>query len=66
MVRSQFPYFKEQIERAADNGNLRKCTEKMKLLPDSFESRFCDFAKEEDWILASIHPLLVNKTQLKH
>jgi len=31
---SSSPYLKEQIECAADNDNLRKCTEKVKLLQD--------------------------------
>jgi len=45
----------EQIECAAVNGNLRKCTIKIKLLQDSFENRFCDFAKEGDFVLAFIN-----------
>jgi len=44
---SQPPYSKEQIECAVDNGNSRKRTIKIKLLQDSFENRFCDFAKED-------------------
>jgi len=35
---------------------IRKCTLKIKLLQDSLENRFCDFAKEEDCILAFMNP----------
>jgi len=44
------PCLKEQIDYAADIGNVRKCSIKIKLLRDSFENRFCNFAKEEDCI----------------
>jgi len=40
-----FPHLKEQIEGAVHNGNLRKCTTKIKSLPDSIESRFYNFAE---------------------
>lgn len=52
----QFPHLNEQRECAPDNGNLAKYTEKIKFLQESFESRFHDFAKEEDSILAFINP----------
>jgi len=61
---SQSPYLVEQIECAADNGNLRKYTIKIKLLHDSFDNRFCDFAKE-DQILAFINPFSLSERQIK-
>jgi len=57
----QSSYLKEQIECAADNGSLIKCTIKMKLLQDSFENRFCDFAKEKVCILAFINPMSLSE-----
>ena len=36
---------------------LSKYIEKVKILQDSFESRFHDFTKEEDSMLAFINPL---------
>ena len=50
-----FPHLKEQIEGAVHNGNLRKCTTKIKSLPDSIESRFCNFAEGEDCTFAFIN-----------
>ena len=46
---------------------MRKCTIKIKLLRDSFENRYCDFAKEVDCIFAfRNHSQLVNKnTQME-
>ncbi|KAG7176726.1 General transcription factor II-I repeat domain-containing protein 2-like 2, partial [Homarus americanus] len=61
---SQFPHLKEQSERAADNGNLTKYTEKIKLLQESFESRFRDFAKEEDCILTFINPFSLGEQKI--
>ena len=57
------PYLVEQIECGADNGNLRKYTIKIELLHDSFESRFCDFAKE-DQILAFINPFSLSERKI--
>jgi len=54
----------EQIECAAGNGNLRKYTIKIKLLNASFENRFCDFAKEEDRILAFINPFSLSERKI--
>jgi len=53
----------EQIECAADNGNLRKYTIKIKSLHDSFENRFCDFAKE-DQILAYINQFSLSERKI--
>jgi len=53
----------EQIECAADNGNLRKYIIKIKLLHNSFENRFCDFAKE-DQILTFINPFSLSERKI--
>jgi len=53
---SQFPYLKQQFVCTADNGKLRKCAIKTKLLQDSYESRFCDFSEEEDCVLTFTVP----------
>jgi len=58
------PCLKEQIKWAADIGNLRKCTVKIKLLHDSFENRFYNFVKEEDCILALINPFLASEREI--
>lgn len=59
---SQFPHLKEQSECAEDNGNFTKYIEtKIRLLQESFGSRFSDFAKEEDCILAFINPFLLSE-----
>ena len=59
----QFSHLKEQNEWPADNGNLAKYTEKIKLLQESFESRFHDFAKE-DSILALINPFSLSEQKI--
>ena len=51
----QFPHIREQNECAADHSSLTKYTEKTKLLQVSFESRFHDFGKDDDCILAFIN-----------
>ncbi len=58
---SQFPHLKEQSECADDDPNFRKYFENIKLLQDSFESRFRDFAKEEDCMFAFIKPYLLSE-----
>jgi len=47
-----------------DNGNMRKCTIKIKLLRDSFQNHFCNFAKEEDCILVFTNPFSVNERKI--
>jgi len=43
-----FPYLKVQTGCAADNGNLRKCTIKIKLLQESIsKSLFVSFLKKK-------------------
>jgi len=44
-----------------DNGNMRKCTIKIKLLQHSFENHFCDFVKEENYILVFINPFSLSE-----
>lgn len=61
---SQFLHLKEQNESAENNGNFTKYIEKIRLLQESFESRFCDFSKEEDCILAFINPFSLNKQKI--
>lgn len=61
---SQFPHLKEQSECAEDNGNFTKYIEKIRLLQESFESRFRDFAKEEDCILAFINPFSLSEQKI--
>ena len=56
----QFPHLKEQSEFAVDNGNMTKYIEKIKLLQESFESRFRDFAKEENFMVAFVNPFSLN------
>jgi len=46
-----------------DNGNMRKCILKIKLLRDSFENCFCDFAKEEDCILTFVNPFSLSESK---
>ena len=58
------PYLKEQIECAADIGDMRKCTIKMNLLRDSLENRFCDFAKEVHCIFTFIKPFSLSEQQI--
>jgi len=53
----------EQIHCAADIGDMRKCTIRIKLLQDSFENRFCDFANE-DCILAFIKPFSLSQRKI--
>ena len=60
----QFPHIKEHPECAADNGNLAKYTEKIKLLQESFESRFHDISKEEDSILAFTNPFSLSEQNI--
>ena len=43
---------------------MKKCTTKIKLLRDSFENRFFDFAKEEDRILVFVNPFLVSERKI--
>jgi len=45
------------MECAADNGNLRKFTEKIKLLQNSFECCFCDYAKEDCIVVFAVYIL---------
>jgi len=53
------------MQYADDIYNLRKYSEKIKLLQDLFKSRFCDFA-EEDCIFAFINPFsLIEQTIIK-
>lgn len=61
---SHFPHLKEQSECAPDNDNLTKYTEKIKLLQESFESRFHDFAKEECCILAFTNPFSLSEQNI--
>jgi len=58
-------YLKEHNECAADIGDMRKCTVKMKLLRDSIENQFCDFAKEVHCIFAFIKPFSFSEQQIK-
>jgi len=37
---------------------------KIKLLHNSFENRFCDFAKEENCILAFINPFSLSERKI--
>ena len=60
----QFPHIKEHRECAADNGNLAKYTEKIKLLQESFESHFHDSSKEEDSVLALTNPFSVSEQNI--
>jgi len=43
---------------------MSKCTIKIKLLQNSFENRFCDFAKEVDCIFAFINPFSVSEQKI--
>jgi len=40
---------------------MRKSIIKIKLLRDSFENRFCDFAKEKDCIMVFINPFSLSE-----
>ena len=60
----QFTHIKEQSECATDHGSLTIYTEKTKLLQVSFESRFHDFGKEEDCILAFIIPFSLSEQKI--
>ncbi len=54
---SQFLHLKEQSECDDDDPNFIKYFEKIKLLQDSFENHFHDFAKEEDCMSSFIKPI---------
>ena len=61
---SKFPHLKEQSESADDDGNYTKYIDKIKLVQESFESRFQDFHKEEDCIFAFINPFSLSEQQI--
>ncbi len=64
IILSQFPHLQKQSEYLDDYPNFTKYFEKIKLLQDSFECRFHDFAKEEDCISAFIKPILLSEQQI--
>ncbi len=57
-------YLKEQSECTDDDPNFTKYFEKIKLLQDSFESRFRDFPKEEDCVSAFINQFLLSEQEI--
>ena len=57
----EFPHLIEQSECAGDHGSLKKHTDQNKLLQVSFESRFHDFSKEKDCILAIVNPFSLSE-----
>ncbi|XP_076373031.1 general transcription factor II-I repeat domain-containing protein 2-like [Tachypleus tridentatus] len=61
---SQFPHLKEQSECVQDNTKFTEYTEKIILLQEVFDSRFSDFAKEEDCMLAFINPFSLTEQNI--
>lgn len=52
----QFPHLKDHNEIADDNADTTKYIEKIKLMQESFEMRFADFAKEANVMRAFLNP----------
>ncbi|XP_076330028.1 general transcription factor II-I repeat domain-containing protein 2-like [Tachypleus tridentatus] len=61
---SQFPHLKEQSECVQDNTKFTKYIEKIILLQEVFDTRFSDFAKEEDCMLAFINPFSLTEQNI--
>ena len=61
---SHFPHLKEQRDISNNKGNMTEYVEKLKLIQDSFENRFQDFAKDEHSMIAFTNPFLLNDEQI--
>ena len=63
----QFPHLKEQSEcdpENESNSDFTKYVEKVHLLQESFESRFRDFHREEESMMAFINPFSLSEQQI--
>jgi len=56
---------KEQTECGDDDGNLRKCTEKIKQLQNTFDNRFHDLLKKTALLRLKADSYLLNNVLLK-